>query len=382
MKIFNQKDSSFLRFFLFESVVFSFFLVINLLLILFLIQHPSSKPLSLPKTFYAQESPSNLEFFGYFHVLCDDIPKLASLNNSNVIKITRGSSSWQDCLQLTKNHNLKAILDVKTIFFQTITDGHYGDGSTVLRSDWETRWQNFKNQIAGFEEQIYAFYMDEPYWKGIKEDDFRLVTNKIRQDYPQIGVFIIEAYPSFMDYWCRLPGPKVNRSYYEYVTDFAFSFYGINYICNQKDKAFIDWNKEIYQVAFQTFLSLTWPNQKLWIIPHAFWPVGYSPDFSLLNSQFKDYFNFAKTNPKIKGMLNFLYSPTENHLSTRQFFDPQNYLYNETYRKTHIEIGQHIVLGIPLLEPSYLTLEFTNGTVEREVQTYYQNSWYFGGNQY
>ncbi|MGB9911727.1 MAG: hypothetical protein ACPLKP_03995, partial [Microgenomates group bacterium] len=31
--------------------------------------------------------------------------------------------------------------------------------------------------------------------------------------------------------------------------------------------------------------------------------------------------------------------------------------------------------------PSYLTLEFTNGTVEREVQTYYQDSWYFGGNQ-
>ncbi|MGB9911570.1 MAG: discoidin domain-containing protein, partial [Microgenomates group bacterium] len=36
----------------------------------------------------------------------------------------------------------------------------------------------------------------------------------------------------------------------------------------------------------------------------------------------------------------------------------------------------------PTPTPSYLTLEFTNGTVEREVQTYYQNSWYFGGNQY
>jgi hypothetical protein len=285
---------------------------------------------------------SGIIFWGYFHVNCGDISSLKTLTDANIIKINKQNYRWKACLDEVKKYNLKAIIDVKSIFFNKTREGQYGDGSYTLRSDWKERWKNFKSEINGYEPFIYAFYMDEPYWKGIKEDDFVFVTSQIRKDFPEIGVFIIEAVPSFAEYRCRPPGPKVTSSYYKYVTDIAFDFYGVDYICGIKQDAFSDWSKEQYNNFFQSFLSITNKNQKVWVVPQTFWPIGYTPNFNRLSSQLEDYYNIAK-DKKAVGLINFLFSPTENHIGAKQFFDPKSQYYNLNYKNKHISLARLII---------------------------------------
>ena len=102
-----------------------------------------------------------------------------------------------------------------------------------LKKDWRKNWWELKNAIAGYEEYIYAFYFDEPYWTGISEEDFRFVTGEVlAKEYPHIPRMGCLAFCSMTtEGWPNIDHPIITSRYIEYLTDISFNLYEF------------DWNK-------------------------------------------------------------------------------------------------------------------------------------------
>lgn len=297
---------------------------------------------------YAVNAPLHLKYFGYFAVNCslegtkEDISSLAALNNSNVMFLF---NVQKECLDLVKKNNIKILAWPGPYIFEGAGPGPRR-GSTHLKANWQEGWERFKNDIKGFEDVIYAFYFEEPWWYGISEGDILTITNKMKQDFPNIGRFAIEAGVSLTaDLKTKNPTqiPKVYKRYYQNFTDLGVDVYG------DASHNFSDWNRIFYSWFFdELYNALSVSDQKIWVIPQAYWMDDH-PNFTRLTEIFNTYYNnFASPYPRVMGILNFLYSPSPccGH-SVKEFTDPTSPVYNEQYRILHLDTGRAILLNNP-----------------------------------
>ena len=104
--------------------------------------------------------------------------------------------------------------------------------------------------------------LDEPYWNGIREEDFRLATKTIRRDYPGKRILVCAAAPALdLEQFARFAPEgmgEVEPSYYEFVTDAAFDCYA-------------PWGTWCdYPRVLERLKSKLPQNQDIWLVPWAF----------------------------------------------------------------------------------------------------------------
>lgn len=277
----------------------------------------------------------NLKYFGYFHAECssqlNEIPNLGRVGNVNIIYLNiLDEQSYPTCLQSAKDNNVKVILSPVEYFWGNT----YYSGNPVRYSDITNTYNRFKSLISGYEDNIYAFYFDEPVWNKVPATDFVYVTGILRADYPAIGSFVFEATPILPVF------PP--RSYYQHVTDFGIDWYA-------EWTNFSDWSIDSYKTFYARFISeLYSPGQKIWIIPQTF-TNNPNPNIPLMESILNDYYSFAQTDSRIVGMLNFVFSiHTAPHLGygLSKFFDPASPMYYKpgaaSYRGLHSQLAKTI----------------------------------------
>src|SRR5690606_27408396 len=87
---------------------------------------------------------TTLKFFGYYNldkgVTTDFINFIGSLDNSNVGHVNADLSKTKMDAVLTalEDNEMQAIINIEWIFLQNRSPGGNGNGSAVLRTDWQT----------------------------------------------------------------------------------------------------------------------------------------------------------------------------------------------------------------------------------------------------
>ncbi len=292
------------------------------------------------------ENP-NLTNFGYYHgdmnfnqsdgsgYVSDNLDAIGGWHNSNVVSFSvwpRYYSSHQDILhqhlQKAASYGMKVLLNVYGIFFD------YNDSGSLM-SDWQSAWNNYKNAIAGYEDKILGFYIDEPKQSGVTESDFHTVTQKIRQDYPDKKMMSVISYDTLMD-------NTVTSSYLQYCTDAGFDYYYGSW--NWWDY----WNdrEHYYPYLFDKFKTEKAPTQNLWVIPKVF-KGAIADDPNPPKDDIENWYDLAKGEQRTVGMLNFTYASywdgNGNAIGAGQLFDETNANYDSELKATHISIGQEVI---------------------------------------
>lgn len=244
------------------------------------------------------------------------------------------------CLELAKKNNIKILAWPGPYVYDITLPQYPRRGTTRLKSNWLEEWERFKNDIRGHEDIIYAFYFEEPWWYGINQGELEAVTNKMKEDYPDIKRFAIESAVSFNA--DPLDILKVYKGYYQTLTDVAVDVYGSDF------DDFSDWNQSYYLRYFnELYNQLSSGGQNIWVVPQAF-STNNNPNFTRLAEIFNSYYNIASSHPRVIGILSFLYSPSPccGH-SVKEFTDPTSPVYNEQYKNLHLDIGRAILRNNP-----------------------------------
>jgi len=248
---------------------------------------------------------------------------MKKLGNSNI--------AWGHIPHLQKfyDNNIQVVL--------TELRWHFFSGKN-LRSDWKTRWDNYKKKLIGLEHTFYGFYFDEPFWNGYNPIDFETVTKQMHDDFPSKAIMIIEAWPMFSDNKFT-PGSDIVTHGIKYVTDIGLDFYFSRTPDNSWDE---------YKLYYDR-LKLVSGNRKLWLVPD-----GYSENqtqITRMKAAFDKYINLAQTDQKVVGILNFIYEvgTTQFSNSLEQILQPRfPTTYDSKFRDRHISVGQAIIANNPM----------------------------------
>lgn len=279
---------------------------------------------------------SRLKYFGYYGA--DGfwvkppgfLLEIAKLGNSNVAVVSghHGREDMQTVLRLCSEHGIKAWVTAYDCFFKYDPKR---SGPVAMHSDWQKYWQSLKDNIKGREDAVMGFYFDEPYWNGVKEDDFRLATKLIRKDYPAKRILacltVIELDPKK---W-NSPIPEVSKAYYGFVTDGAFDYYG-------------KWDEASYATMLDHLKSKMVRRQAIWLVPWAFMVPGRNTQPEVLAEHLTKCYELALKEPRCVGLLPFCYSTSEAGwgIGCNRLFDPKDPLYAPKLKQLHIEIGKRI----------------------------------------
>lgn len=270
---------------------------------------------------------AELQYFGYYNVnglprdSHDFIPEIGARKNSNVAHIWPNPyemSRVATYLTELRQNKMQAIINVDSIF---------------RYPNWEDTWKILKDTIKGQEDVVYAFYFDEPVWTGVSLTDFQVYTKRIKADYPSKAIMAVEAYPVF-----SLNTAPVG--YFDYVTDLGMDYY-YTYGNNT-------WDSYLY--FYGLFVNSSHASgKKLWLIPD-----GYHNSSDRLGEALTSYYNLAKANPQVNGLLVFG-NPGDNtpvYLTILEQINPNSPYYNSNTAQIHQTIGSSIIAGhLPTFNP-------------------------------
>lgn len=254
---------------------------------------------------FCQIAPAHLKYFGYYLVdvgqISDPNPvpnnnyinEVASFTNLNQMAAFYPSENLVTRINLMSNLCSKPFLAVQEVLYYQIDNNAPSGRHLKLYADYQARWNTFKaiNSSVFTPEKIGAFYMvDEPKWNNVSFDDLNVVSQMIKNDYPNIPILVIEAYsqinalqvPTSVD-WVGFDrytmfNPSTNASYLQNLTDIK-----------QRRST---------------------PNQKIFIVIDNNWipayaNAGYAPENMDVVAQ--DYYNLAVSDPEIVGLLAWLW---------------------------------------------------------------------------
>ena len=297
--------------------------IVATILIIFSSPNPASA-----QTAPCQPNNPNLKYFGYYGVTSEEsISEITNMQNTNIIL----TSGWGDPTRYD-NYNGKFLIDLRS--------GMLGDANQVFYSDWETVGiERLRQSVARYNDRVYAFYIDEPYFNNISPQLFRAVTQKLRDTFPTIGFLAIEAYPPILNH-------SIPSDYYEYVTDLGFDYYFTHYDASND----LGWQKyqEIH-TAFEPYLV----GKKLWVIPDGHAPSLVVPYERWFDS-FERYICFANSQPAATGVLNFIYKTFPQYIELRDLIHPTSSLYNAAFSERHLSVGSYIVSKSMRQCPTYI----------------------------
>ena len=298
---------------------------------------------------------SHLKYFGYYHSngfppgeKTEYLDDIIALNHTNVAYIHFSNSEKYDLQELkrtlkkVKGTNVRLIISVWNVFFLYNPDTQktkYASGLTTLQKDWQKRWADFKATIKGYEENIYAFYFDEPYWLGIAEDDFIMVTGDcIKKDYPNIGrmtcLSLMALYPPAWDY---VGNPSISKNYIQLITDIAFDTYNPDWETHGR---FGDYGR------YMNMLKTIAPGKRYWIVPKVFTDSNH-PTIDAVYDQYLNWLNLAILDKQVVGILNFSYCSGKpkgdwGKGAPEYFFDPEHELYSPKLKNLLDTTGKKI----------------------------------------
>ncbi|QSQ20354.1 hypothetical protein JY651_34585 [Pyxidicoccus parkwayensis] len=194
---------------------------------------------------------------------------------------------------------VKCLLETRWQFF---------NGAT-LRPDYAQAWSQLVSAINPYLGSVGGFYViDEPYWNGVSVQDLTTCVNTIKDTFPNIPVMVVHAVPS-------ISPSLVTPARADWV---GFDHYG-----------------PLSEVVgyLNTLRSTLAPNQKLWLVPQSFRSGPYSTDAALARANW-EYYDLARTDPRILGLLNFgLWTHESSASAIPQTFAAQQTIGKELLRR-------------------------------------------------
>jgi hypothetical protein len=193
---------------------------------------------------------------------------------------------------------VKCLLETRWQFFSGPT----------LRSDYAQQWSALVSAISPYMGSVGGFYViDEPYWNGVSVQDLTTCVNTIKDTFPSIPVMVVHAVPS-------LSSSLVTPARADWV---GFDHYG-----------------PLSEVVghLNTLRSTLAPNQKLWLIPQSYRVNTFTSDAALVRANW-EYYDLARTDPRIVGLLNFGMWSMDSPAAIPQTFAAQRTIGNELLRR-------------------------------------------------
>ncbi|MFD0714294.1 hypothetical protein [Paenibacillus sp. GCM10027626] len=280
-------------------------------------------------------SNSNLQYFGYYHMdgyQTPDpqyLPFVGQLESSNVAVFSSWSrgATLREHLDLADDNGMKVLLNVYDFFFSW-NPGGMGDGSGALHASWQTYWNDLKQTLSGYEDKLLGFYFDEPWWCGVSEADFRMVTEMIRNDYPDKKIVSISA---VLDFDPQNTGHSMSSNYIEFVTDVGLDYYAD------------DWETGIHDHYLQQLKNVADQNQQIWLVPKAF-SRNSNETAQLLQKHLLNNYKIAMNEPRVIGIVPFT-MPTGGDWDKGlyEFMDPANPSYDDYLKNIHIQVGKAVL---------------------------------------
>ncbi|MBR9917504.1 hypothetical protein GYB29_07450 [bacterium] len=163
-----------------------------------------------PSTQDTLSSNDHIEYFGftlvdtYWDDPTDNITKtnysdeVHSFSNMADILVVTPTDYIIDRIDSMVNLNMKAVLHLNEIFFEVSGNSSPSGTNYNLRPDYQQRWDDFvtTNSLQSNASKILTFYIgEEPTWNGISFNDFSAATNYVKNQFPNVPIMMVEAYP-------------------------------------------------------------------------------------------------------------------------------------------------------------------------------------------
>lgn len=125
--------------------------------------------------------------------------EVASFTNIADVFAFTPTTDIKSSLDTFKANDLKAIIHLNEIFFELIDTNSESGANYNLRADYESRWNIFSqtNDLSNTINQVAAFYLgEEPTWNGIDTNEFKIASDFLKTQFPNVPILLIEAYPA------------------------------------------------------------------------------------------------------------------------------------------------------------------------------------------
>ncbi len=326
----------------------------------------------------------NFQYYGYFHAdgfgsQASYLEKIGALGNCNVAMINSAWTAESAVLKVAdaKANGMKAVLTIHGLTDSVDENGrasgvHYNEDGTYryeivrspLKANYKEIFNEWKTALQEYIDDgtILMFYMDEPYWHGVNEEDFRAITKYVREQCPNtrflhtmcmadIGAWI----PTMVDGSKYQP---VSPSYNEYVTDVMYDGYGY-------------WDDETRAKEMELLKATATNNQWIWGCATGFIDHTQKDPLAteILKASLIGMYKEGIREPRYAGIMNFTFAGGDPNASefayaigTNQYVDPSSEYYSEDIRQLNITIGKRIA-NEPLVEVKDLISSFDD-TIE------------------
>lgn len=151
--------------------------------------------------------------------------------------------------------------------------------------------------LSDYDDIIYGFYIDEPWWNQIPEDEFKGKTKFIRDKYPEKELLVVMAVAEFspiasyvmanvanFDPEGRFAKTVAPEGYYDYCTLLSFDFYCTLGTYDKQESLF----KTLYDIFIDDLVKLKKDDQKLWFCAKGFWLSQDNPSFNTVLENFEE----------------------------------------------------------------------------------------------
>lgn len=304
---------------------------------------------------YGIVDTSHLKYFGYYDVNDADLMvhgqwkdylgEITKLGNSNIVHvdlrsyyITSVVTGFKDFLIRAKAANQKVIIGIP------------------LDTNWNDEFTAIKNIISPNDTTIWGFEFDEPHSNSTTL--FKQATANLRSAYPSFHIMTILTYGDFGIFPNDVFQPgftQLPSDFLDNVTDAAVDYY----IWYPNSKNFL--------LVYNELLKLANKNQGIWIIPEGYQkkeveappPPGPASE---ITSALSFYYSLAKINPRVVGILNFIYSPYDpietgpniEHFkcSVRGYTLTGDPCFDNNLTTSEISIGKEIISSSSAITPT------------------------------
>ncbi|MBQ7369767.1 MAG: hypothetical protein IJW58_02185 [Clostridia bacterium] len=286
-----------------------------------------------------ENTNENLKYFAYFHSDGfnggeEYFSDIASLNNANVVMI---NSAFEvavgvERLKEARSYGMQAFVTLHGLF----SNQQVGRvGAAILNQNWLSIWRNILKNYEEFIEDgtILGFYFDEPYWNGIKEEDFLLVTHTIRKECPSVKLM---ACLTAVEIGARAGNvPEVSPEYHRYCTDLMYDSY-------------VGWNDEQRRDYTEKLKAKAINNQYIWGCPKGFVDSYEEEGNEEMIKHIKGFYTEAIQDERFAGIVSFSYAGGLDGgdwgygLNTFFDVDSENAYFDEELRNVYLQIGREI----------------------------------------
>ena len=302
-------------------------------------EQPNTEYISSAWTEMPKNTNENLKYFAYFHSDGfnggeEYFSDIASLNNANVVMI---NSAFEvavalERLEQAREYGMQAFVTLHGLF----SNQQLGQiDAAVLNANWLSIWRNMNDLYEEFvaDGTILGFYFDEPYWNGIKEDDFLLVTHTIRKECPSVKLM---ACLTAVEIGARAGKvPEVSTEYYRYCTDLMYDSY-------------VDWNDEQRREYTEKLKAKATNNQYIWGCPKGYVDSYEEEGNEEMINHLKGFYTEAIQDERFAGIVSFSYAGGIDGgdwgygLNTFFDVDTENAYYDKELRNIYLQIGREI----------------------------------------